>query len=177
MIIVTDPSNITPDILLQLQPVAFYNISSMKIMHGVPTLTIAPPQQLLYQAAINGSEHQLDLAYAEMLMRDENMFSQLMLVMKDLYVGKNVILFVYREEQVFDASTESLCKFIQQRYGYNYQIINSSDDINYNDKSTFTTGGIMNFDLDNSRYGQILLRVNPQSYLNENIAAENGYVV
>ena len=150
MLIVTDSLSKVP--LDMIKDFSIYNISSMNMNPSIPKLDIYPVRMVIYDAAIenkNGREYQLDQVYAQMLMSDNAKFIQLMQVVRDLYFGKNVILLVYREEQVFDGLTESLCKFIQQRYGYNYQMINDITDFNACDNSTFSVAGIMNFDVDN----------------------------
>ena len=57
---------------------------------------------------------------------------------------------------VLDFLNESLAKFIQQRYGYNYQMINDISDIDYYDDSSFSVPGLYNYDIDQERYMQIM---------------------
>ena len=57
---------------------------------------------------------------------------------------------------VLDFLNESLAKFIQQRYGYNYQMINDISDIDYYDDSSFSVPGLYKYDIDQERYMQIM---------------------
>ena len=180
MLLVTDINNLSYDLLSYLKDYSVYNISSMIMDPRIKKLDLFPFQNMLYDAAMasrNGTEYQFDQLYADMIMKYPDKFVQFMQIVRDLYFGKNVVLLVYREDQVFDPLTESLCKLIQQRYGYNYQLINSSEDFNINDSSGFTVAGIMNFDQDNAKFLEYMKQYNPKEFENENIAAENGWVI
>lgn len=180
MIIVTDV--LTYNSISTILPnYKVYNISSMA-MNNYHKLNIYPSQEMIYAvshalATQNSCIYDLDQLYANMLMSNDSTFIDLMQIMKDLYYGYNVVLLVYREEQVFDSLTESLCKFIQQRYGYNYQLINNPDDLNLNDNSAFSVAGISNFDLDNMRYLGLVAKYQPRTFMDENIAEKNGWLV
>lgn len=180
MLLITDVNNLSSDLLSLLKDYSVYNVSSMNMNPNIKKLDIYPTQVMLYDSAVatrNGTIYHLDQMYADILMQDPTKFIQLMTIVRDLYFGKHVILLVYQEEQVFDGLTESLCKFIQQRYGYNYQILNSPEDFNPNDLSSFSVSGIMNFDQDNARFLEYMKQIDPKTFTNENIAAENGWVV
>lgn len=178
MLIVTSPQNLNDDLLLLLGNYSIYNVSSMMQSQTIQKLDIYPTNIMMYETVIqskssnNLNEYQLDQVYVAMLMNNDAVFMQFMKIMRDLYFGVNVVLLVYREEQVFDGITESLCKFIQQRYGYNYQLINVVEDLNENDNSNFTVSGIINFDADNSRYLKLLASLSPDVF-NEDIEKLN----
>ena len=181
MLIVTDV-NVYNQLQFYISNYKIYNVSSMSMNYT--KLDIYPTSQFVYQIAqlqntvdANDRIYNMDQMYADMLMNDINMFTGLMQIVRDLYYGFNVILLVYREEKVFDGLTESLCKFIQQRYGYNYQLINTVDDYNSRDDSSFSVAGIMNLDIDNKKYLDILARFQPKTFIDENIAAKNGWIV
>ena len=155
-----------------------YNISNLGMYKDIPKLNILPSHEYVYSWMGNPeAEYQMDQQYANLLMTNNAMFMQFMRIIRDLYYGNNVVLLVYHEIEVFDPLTESLCKFIQQRYGYNYQLINTVYDFNPNDASSFSVGGIQNFDIDNNRYLSLIQLSNPEFFANENISAENGYIV
>lgn len=181
MLIVTDV-NTYNQLQFYISNYRIYNVSSMSMNYT--KLDVYPTPQFVYQTvqlqnAVDANDriYNMDQMYADMLMNDVNMFTSLMQIVRDLYYGFNVILLVYREEKVFDGLTESLCKFIQQRYGYNYQLVNTVDDYNSRDDSSFSVGGIMNFDIDNKRYLEILAQVQPKTFMDENIAAKNGWII
>lgn len=181
MLIVTDPNqlNILSEVL---KDVSVYNISSMLYNTSIPSLSITPNSEMLYNAVIanariNTIQYDIDQVYASFLMTNSTAFMQLMQVVRDLYFGKNVILLVYREENVFDPATESLCKFIQQRYGYNYQMVNDYTDLNIYDSSSFSVPGITAFDNDNIRYLSYVKQFNVKAFMDEKISLENGGII
>ena len=92
-----------------------------------------------------------DLNYANYILTNENAFTQMMHIVYSLYEGKNIFVMVgngdYREYL-----TDSLIKFIQQRYGYNSYIINEIDDLLAVTDSEFSIQGLYNLDQDKERY-------------------------
>ena len=83
------------------------------------------------------------------------LFMELMKIIYNLYLHNHVYILVYQSD-TFDIVTESLMKLIQQRYGYNYQMINDISDIDYYDDSSFSVPGLYNYDIDQERYMQIM---------------------
>lgn len=126
-----------------------YNLSGFVI--GYEKLLLFPCDIITNQPMF-WDEKSSDIAYGEMLLKDNILFVQMMKIIFNLYNGMNVFLIVNRSE-VLDTLTESLLKFIQQRYGYNYQLLESVDDINIYDDSSFSIQGLYNLDTtDKDRY-------------------------
>lgn len=124
-------------------------------------LNLMPP------LGMNTSSMEFDTQYINLLLSDLNYFMQFMYIMNYLKNGCDVVLLIYNEDTVFNAITETLVKFIQQRYGYNYQFLNDVEDFNQWDQSSFTAPGIIQFDQDYLRYEEYLMRLDPNRFINE----------
>lgn len=124
-------------------------------------LNLMPP------LGMNTSSMEFDTQYVNLLLSDPNYFMQFMHIMNYLKNGYDVVLLIYNEDTVFNAITETLVKFIQQRYGYNYQFLNDVEDFNPWDQSSFTAPGIIQFDQDYLRYEEYLMRLDPNRFINE----------
>ena len=132
-----------------------FNLSSLaegyERVHLVPSIT-----------ASYNDDKQFDIDYANYIFSNDFPFMEFMKIVYQLYHGLDVFLLVSRNENTYDIITESLCKLIQQRYGYNYQLINNKDDIDYYDDSNFNIYGIQTFDIDKERYTYLMVKHNPQ---------------
>lgn len=98
-----------------------------------------------------------DQIFAEIIYNNDDNFLQLFDIIQLLNAGVDIFICTSHQE-VAEMLNEALAKFIQQRYGYNYQMVNCSEDIDYFDDSYFTTTGLYNYDLDKERY--ISIKVN-----------------
>lgn len=107
-------------------------------------------------------DKQFDIDYANYIFSNDLIFMEFMKIVYPLYIGADVFLLVSRNENTHDIITESLCKLIQQRYGYNYQLLNDKDDIDYYDDSNFNIYGIQTFDMDKERMTYLAVQQNPQ---------------
>lgn len=107
-------------------------------------------------------DRQFDIDYANYILSNNFTFMEFMKIIYPLYAGADVFLLVSRNEDTHDIITESLCKLIQQRYGYNYQLLNNKDDIDYYDDSNFNIYGIQTFDMDKERMTYLAVQQNPQ---------------
>lgn len=134
---------------IQEQNGVILNLSSL--IEGFEKVHLAPS----VQPELN-DEKNFDIAYAEYIFSNDDPFMEIMKIMYPLYEGNDVYLLVSRGEDTYDIVTESLCKLIQQRYGYNYQIINYMCDLNRYDDSGFSATGIQIFDKDKERYVKIM---------------------
>lgn len=120
-------------------------------VHLVPSVTTA-----------YNNDKEFDIAYANYIFSNDYIFMEFMKIVYPLYAGRTVFLLVSRGEDTYDIVTESLCKLIQQRYGYNYQLINELDDIDYYDDSNFSINGLYNLDMDKERMTRIAAYQNPK---------------
>ena len=144
------------ELLNNLQGFTVYNVSSM--YEGIPRLNILPT------AMINcGDEKMFDMSYANYILENDAIFSEMMKIMYSLYMNENVALLVTRNP-VLDVITESLLKLIQQRYGYSAYLINCIEDLEYvNIDFSFSLAGLYNFDIDKERF----VVLNPQLFIGD----------
>ena len=113
-------------------------------------------------SASYNDDKQFDIDYANYFFSNDAVFMEFMKIVYPLYEGYDVFLLVSRNEDTHDIITESICKLIQQRYGYNYQLLNLKDDIDYYDDSNFSFYGIQTFDTDKERMTYLAVQQNPQ---------------
>lgn len=137
-----------------IEKLVVLNLSSL--VEGFERVHLVPSIQTHYD-----NEKEFDLAYANYIFSNDYLFMELMKIIYPLYSGFDVFLLVSRNEDTYDVVTESLCKLIQQRYGYNYQLLNIADDIDYYDDSNFSLTGIQTFDIDKERMTYLAVRDNP----------------
>ena len=127
-----------------------YNLFSLK--EGLDNLNLIPSIRMDYNSK------EFDRLYAQNIISNDDTFIELMRIVYPLYEGKNVYL-VTTLNDLFDGLTESILKLIQDRYGYNYSIINSYEDIQYlDDDSDFSLNGLFNLDHDKERMSYILMQ-------------------
>lgn len=131
------------------------NLSSL--VEGFPRVHLVPSVTATYD-----DDKQFDIAYANYIFSNDQLFMEFMKIIYPLYMGQDVFLLVSRSENTHDIITESLCKLIQQRYGYNYQLINDSSDIDYYDESNFSLYGLQALDMDKERMTNLAVRANPK---------------
>lgn len=129
-----------------------YNYSSLK--EGLPRLNLMPP---MYDWS-NHTEHDFDVWYANWLLTDQFAFYDLMVILYDIYSGKDVFLCVSAVPEV-QWINESFIKFLQQRYGLNSYIINDVEDLLYAKDygAGFSMEGIANFDIDKERMSELAM--------------------
>ena len=144
-----------------------FNLNANNKM-GMP-INIFPPQQLL--PMINTDT--FDSEYVSYIMTNDQVFVQFFLIPLMLYQGHNAVLVTYREPTVFDPIMEVIVKLIQQRYGYNYNLVSSYDDYISATESGFTPVGIQQFDEDFKRYTHITAMMNPEVFTKERIHDEH----
>lgn len=101
------------------------------------------------------NDRDFDIAYANYLMGNDNVFINFFNLIIELHMGNNIFLISNNETGYVNLS-ESLMKFIQQRYGFNGGFAAEPEDLFYIKESSFTVEGLANFDNDRSRYLSIL---------------------
>ena len=128
------------------------NLSSLS-EKGDRLFNLLPPFPAeLYDA---DKEKAFDLAYAEYIMANDKAFMDLMKIIYPEYENSadNIIIYIMVDfDDMRMAITESLIKFIQQRYGIICNIINKEDDWDYIEGSDFNIIGLGNLDADKERY-------------------------
>lgn len=145
---------------LNNKPNLVYNLSSSYIM-GIK-VDINPP----YTTDVF-DERTFDIQYANYLLNDNNAFIGLMQMIYNNYLGFNIFILVGVDsfggrERV----TESLMKFIQQRYSLIPRYISSFEDIpDYYEEDMIYVDGLFNLDIDKERY--IYLTTSTESLVEE----------
>lgn len=123
-----------------------YNFSSLS--ENYTRLHLLPPRE--FGKDFN---YQFDLAYANWIFSNDEIFFDFMMIVYNLYTGKDVFLVV---DDMVEQLNESLIKLIQQRYGYEACRINTVEDFIYATESSFSALGLINLDQDKDRLAYIL---------------------
>lgn len=168
MLVVTEPKIIYALNRSSMFPTipVIYNLNA-NTMDFTP-IYLMPPQGML------SASLEFDQQYINLILTNDNYFMQLMRIIIPLQQGQDVYILAYNEESVFNPITETLMKFIQQRYGYNYQEVHSLEDFNPYDTSSFSTPGILQYDEDFKRYEANMMKLNPYLYIDERINDSGG---
>lgn len=103
---------------------------------------------------------EFDVWYTTQIFTNEILFMNFMQIVSALRDGRDVVLLMYTKSDIINAINEDLVKIIQVRYGYNYQLVDSVDGIDFYDQSCFTTPGILQVDADYNRYRDLLAKYN-----------------
>ena len=122
-----------------------------------PRLHLLPPMDFRMMPVSNPemAEYEFDIRYANWLLQDSNAFIDLMQIVFSLYQGYDVFLLV-SDDINLEAYTQSLLKFIQQRYGYNGFYITCIEDL-FNAEDQVISGiGAVNLHDDNERLAYML---------------------
>jgi len=124
-----------------------YNVSSL--LEGYTKLNILP-----YTVRYS-DEKEFDLAYALYILEHDNVFFDMMKIIYNLYIGNDVYLLI-TIDQFSEIVTESLLKFIQQRYGYIGNRVNEPEDLETLAPGDFTLFGVFNLDQDKERFSYLI---------------------
>lgn len=130
--------------LIQRKNLAVLNLTSL--IEGYEKLDLVPP----YGTGYN-DEKVFDMNYANYIMNDDAKFLNFMKIMFPIFDGMDVYILI-SNNPMFEFISDSLQKFIQQRYGYISNIISSQEDWECVQDSNFTLNGIYNFDIDKERF-------------------------
>lgn len=169
MLIATEPKYIYSNLIYLQKNSVIISINAN--VAGFFQLVLTPDLSNL--GGLNPSSQEFDDWYLYQIINNDQLFMNFMYIVSQLRNGRDVILLMYRQSEAIDAMNEALLKFIQVRYGYNYQIVDDANSIDYYDQSTFTTEGIMQFDQDYQRYQAILIKYD---LLNTNEIIDESHV-
>ena len=148
------PDVIIPVVTSYGKPCFLYNIGSMFMKNGIEYLSNLTPSS----SSISISNMQLDderdfdIRYANYLMTNDAAFIDIMKIIYNLYQGFDVFCISDVWEESNELFVESILKFIQQKYGFNGQILGDVEDFMYTQDSTFTLQGLYNLDIDKERF-------------------------
>lgn len=108
-----------------------------------------PPEEIVFSS----DELVFDGMYANYLLNNQYAFTDMMKLMYELYTNSDVLVYVLVGDGSYrDGIAQSLVKFIQERYGYVTNYINSIEDLECLQDSGFSNYGLINFDIDMERY-------------------------
>lgn len=135
--------------------VALFNLSSY-FNDGFRLNALMPSVEYIPENILAGdcSSPEFDTAYWNYIFNNAEPFCQLMDIVRPVYDAANTFIqiLVNNTSQFSNEITESLCKLIQQRYGYNAAIANEFEDLWYIEESTFSIPGLFAFDQDIQRW-------------------------
>ena len=142
-----------------------YNLASMK--EGFIKLhKLLPPNSLG-----RFTDRDFDIAYANYIMMNDEVFCEFFQIIYNLYIGKDVLIIYSQGEDWAENVLESLLKLIQQRYGYNSVRIDSDEDYIYaRNKCNFSFApgyGLYNLDIDKERFS-VMMESYRLSTINDN---------
>lgn len=152
MLMVGD-ARIADAIIMNSRPnTIIYNFTSLAERYP-NRINIIPPNSL----GAN-TEREFDINYMNWIFYNDAQFMGLMQIINNLYNGMDVFLAISQDDWSM-MTTESLLKLIQQRYGINGVIINTYEDLDYVEDSTFEPYGLINLDQDLARYQYIIATI------------------
>lgn len=117
-------------------------------MEGYERLNLLPPFGLEY------GDKNFDIMYANYIIQNDTPFMELMKVIMPLYYGKDVFI-LSTKGNVYEFVTESLQKFIQQRYSLISYTVNEPSDWEFVEDTMFNIHGVYNLDIDKERFSYI----------------------
>lgn len=143
-----------------------YNLSSIYNI-GIRLSDLIPSVQFQGQRVDYMDDRGFDIYYANYILSHQPAFIAMMSIMYQVYLTSSAVVLIGNDEYK-DYISDSLMKFIQQRYEYPIHIVEELDDIPefFNDTYHFTsTFGLRNFDQDREQY--LRLTISPQEIMSE----------
>lgn len=140
------------------------NLSSFK--QGIKRINISPPY-----ACTSLDDTMFDRAYAEYLIVNDEVFFELMQIVEPYYNGKDIYILVTMGNG-WDRITESLQKFLQQRYNIISYIIEDPEEINYIEELQINANGIYNFCKDRERFLSMYISIHGQKKVEDSIEGD-----
>jgi hypothetical protein len=114
---------------------------------GIELYSLIPP-------FVSNDDKDFDINYANYILQSDKAFISLMNVIISLYSGNDVYVLI--DHDVYrDCITESILKFISERYGYNGCIIHEESDLETVVDGDFSIQGLFNLDVDKERYTKL----------------------
>lgn len=131
------------------------NLNSFK--EGFERLNLLPPFGLEY------GDKNFDLAYADYIINNDGPFIELMKIIMAIYSGKDVVILTNSNNDIYDFVSESLQKFIQQRYSLISYNVYDIEDWQYVEDTMFNIRGVYVLDMDKERFSYLYMKMNMQS--------------
>lgn len=160
MIIFTPIKQIPVELLTQkgIRQVVAFNLSSY--FNDYPTLNLlVPSPQFISEDLLNGdcTTPEFDMSYHNFILNNDEAFLQFMNIMIPVFSNPDVLVQILINVSNFrDVITESLIKFIQQRYGYNSYLVYNLDDFVCVEESDMSVPGLFAMDQDLQRWQMMI---------------------
>lgn len=159
MIIFTPLENIPEEYLIYkgIKQVYKFNLSSYYNAQNLQCLV--PNPEYIREDVLLGdaTDPVFDIEYHNYILNNNEAFCQFMSIIIPVYTNPDCLVHIMIKQSNYrDVITESLCKFIQQRYGYNPCIVNSLDDFVYATESDFSIPGLFIIDGDIAKWHSIV---------------------
>lgn len=138
--------------------IAIFNLSAPIDGDNIVKLNeLIPPLDIIQRSQYD-DEKIFDLLYADYILNNDLVFAQMFNIVYKLYEGEDVCVLISEENHLCCTITDSLLKFIQQRYGWNGNIVRTGGDYEVAEDGDFTLNGIKTFDEDKERWVSIMAR-------------------
>jgi len=161
----------TADVLSKIEisrPTSILNLSSFKM--GFNRINIAPPYN-----CVGLDEKMFDMTYAQFLLQDEQVFMELMKIIEPIYQGVDIIILISLGID-WDMITESLQKFLQQRYNIISSICYDVEDYEYGQDLIMTQNSLYNFDNDRKRFINLFVAINGKDIVDKSIKTDDDFI-
>lgn len=171
-------SSITPDglgIMIHNQYHAIFNLSSIYNL-GVSLSDLIPKVQYNGQRIDIKDDRGFDIYYANFIMSYQPAFIALMTIIDQIYLTNSAVVLI-GDDEYKDYISDSLMKFIQQRYEYPIHIVETVEDIPDwpGDGYHFTSVlGLSHFDDDRERFFRMTANKEQIHELYQRILLEEG---
>lgn len=126
----------------------FVVLNLNSFIEGYERLNLLPPFGLEY------GDKNFDIMYANYIIQNDAPFMELMKIIMPLYYGRDVFI-LSTSGSIYDFISESLQKFIQQRYSLISYTVNELSDWEYVEDTMFNIHGVYNLDIDKERFSYI----------------------
>lgn len=144
------------------------NLSSFKI--GYNRINIAPTYNCIAM-----DSKTFDITYANYLLQNEMVFMELMKIVEPIYQGFDIIILITIGTD-WDIITESLQKFLQQRYNIISSICYNESDYEYGQDLVIDQKSLYNFDIDRKRFINLFVSMNGQDIVEKSIKTDDSFI-
>lgn len=162
-------------IIINNQYYPIFNLSSIYNL-GVRLSNLIPKVQYEGQRINIEDDREFDIYYANYIMSYNPAFIDLMSIMNQIYLTECVVVLI-GEDEYKNYISDSLMKFIQQRYEYPIHIVETVDDLPswFGDSYHFTSVlGLSHFDADREKFFRMTTDKSEILEFYNHIMAEEG---
>jgi len=144
----------------------FLNLSSFKM--GFQRVNLAPPYEC------TSLEPKLfDMMYAKFILENNIVFMELMNIIVPVFEGKSIVILITMGDG-WDVITESLQKFLQQRYNIISTICYNPEDYEYGQEVIMNKSSLYNFEQDRKRFLNLFVMENGEDIVKKSIITNDN---